>query len=425
VSVYQHHGAWWVYYRETGRPVRKKISNNRDHAVQVAAQIYAQFAAGGPTVLSFEPLTVVDFRRRFLDDHESVLQSTVATVRRYAAATAHLERFAGLRRRTILAQDVRADEFAAYLRSVEVAPNGHPSADRRKPRANGVRFILETCRALYTFAARRRHLPPYAGNPFAVLPLDRLKVTDSKPIFVFDAATELAFLRACDPWAFGVHFTLAKTGLRPGELGHLLVEELDLAGGWLLVRNKADVGWRVKTGAERAVPLVAEVVTVLKQTIGGRMAGPVFLRPRFRSTEPPLAGGREALARVLVERMAAATPPVSRAETANLARTVWRDAGATKADTVRMSFIRIATLIGLHGATCPKSWRHTYATLLQDANVDPLVRQRVLGDSPATGTALGMTSAYTHTCPETLRAQVEGAFWQWPDSLRLTEGGGR
>ena len=26
VSVYPHHGAWWVYYRDAGQPVRQKVA---------------------------------------------------------------------------------------------------------------------------------------------------------------------------------------------------------------------------------------------------------------------------------------------------------------------------------------------------------------------------------------------------------------
>ena len=42
-----------------------------------------------------------------------------------------------------------------------------------------------------------------------------------------------------------LHFTLAKTGMRSGELCHLLIEDLDLAGGWLHIRNKTELGWRL------------------------------------------------------------------------------------------------------------------------------------------------------------------------------------
>ena len=84
------------------------------------------------------------------------------------------------------------------------------------------------------------------------------------------------------------------------------------------------------------------------------------------------------------------------------------DAGATKADRIRASFMRLTTRVGLIEATCPKSWRHTFATLLQDANVDPLVRQITLGHAATGGMegALGMTSIYTHTRPETQRREI-------------------
>jgi integrase len=84
-----------------------------------------------------------------------------------------------------------------------------------------------------------------------------------------------------------------------------------------------------------------------------------------------------------------------------------------------MSFIAIIRSIGQPEATCPKSWRHTFATLLQDANVDPLVRQLTLGHSPTTESGLGMTTTYTHTRKETQRQQIEDALRRWPESLRL------
>ena len=82
--------------------------------------------------------------------------------------------------------------------------------------------------------------------------------------------------------------------------------------------------------------------------------------------------------RVCADRQRAAGPAASRAELLRIARTVWRDAGAVKADAIRTSFVRVMRAIGHPEATCPKSWRHSFATLLQDANVDPLIRQLTL-----------------------------------------------
>jgi hypothetical protein len=107
-----------------------------------------------------------------------------------------------------------------------------------------------------------------------------------------------------------------------------------------------------------------------------------------------------------------------RAEIHHLARKVWWDAGMVKQDVVRQSFVRITAVIGHPEATCPKSWRHSFATLLQDANVDPLIRQQTLGHKPTNGNGLGMTRNYTHTRPETQRQQIEQALRRWPPSLQ-------
>jgi len=421
VSVYSHHGSWWVYYSDDGRQVRRKVAETREEAEQVAAQVNAQLATAAPTLLSFTPIPVGELRRLFLDYHEHVLKSAVATVNRYRTATKHLEDFISGRQRQPMAHEIKPDAFAAYLRSIEVAPNGHANSAKRKLRDKGIQFILETIRSMYGYASKRRHLPPYAGNPFAELPLDRLKIEDAKPIFVFDAAIELAFFRAASDWAFPIHFMLAKTGLRVGELTHLLIEELDLDKGWLTVRNKTGLGWRVKTGNERVIPLIAEVVEVLRKVIAGRTAGPVFLREKFELDGCKSLKLDQRGLEAECQRRQSTSGNATRSELLQVSRTVWRDAGAIKADSVRTSFLRVCAAIGLPHATCPKSWRHTFATLLQDANVDPLVRQITLGHKPSNGGVLGMTANYTHTRPETQRQQIEAALRQWPGSLKLAQ----
>jgi integrase len=69
----------------------------------------------------------------------------------------------------------------------------------------------------------------------------------------------------------------------------------------------------------------------------------------------------------------------------------------------------------------PKCWRHTFATLLQEANVDPLIRQLTLGHAPAgNGMAtLGMTALYTHTSPALQHREIVRAMQLRPDTLRL------
>jgi integrase len=266
-------------------------------------------------------------------------------------------------------------------------------------------------------------LPPYSENPFTGLGGRRFRVEDPKPIFVFDANSELTFLRAAGTWAFPIHFTLAKTGIRPGELIHLLIEDVDLDGGWMHIRNKPELGWKIKTRRVRDVPLAEDLVLVLRQLICNRAAGPVFLREKYdRFKHRRISVTRRGLAQTISRRLNAAERdgegPLSREQEARIAKKVWLEAGAVRAEAIRQSFIRTAKAARLEDATCPKSWRHSFATLLQDASVDPLIRQITLGHSPCgSNDALGTTSLYTHTRPETQHREILRAVQLWPQSL--------
>ena len=423
VSVYLHHGAWWLYFRESDRPVRRRVAETREAAERIAAEVNAQLLAATATMFAFTPMTIAALREEFLRYHEQVRRSSVATIRRYRTATQHLVDYVATLKSEVQAHQLAVAGFVGFLRTREVAPDGHANSKRRRRRDKGVQFILETCRSLYAYAQRSRHLPPYFGNPFGDLQLDRMRIEDSKAIFLFDAASELKFLRAALGMERWLHFTLAKTGMRSGELCHLLIEELDLAGGWLHVRNKTELGWRIKTGNERSIPLIPKVVAVLRRVIGDRIGGPVFLRLKFDVAKSALANrNRQQMAKVVEHRVSqaatASSQELSRQERLKITKTVWRDAGALDPDLVRKSFIKVAAHAGLSGATCPKSWRHSFATLLQDCNIDPLIRQITLGHQPAGGkAALGMTSVYSHSRPETQAREIDRALRTWPASL--------
>jgi integrase len=219
--------------------------------------------------------------------------------------------------------------------------------------------------------------------------------------------------------------TFLLTELRPGELTHLLLpDDLDLESRWLHVRNKPKLGWQVKTRNERSISLIPELAEVLRVSLGGRRRGPVFRQRRCANGYgPPLTScSRSSLEREAAERNqrseAETNEPLSRAERLRICQTVWRDLGAIKRDFVRTEFIRLTEAIGLPHVTAPKTFRHTFATILQDANVDPLIRNELMGHvpsaSPALGAGLGMTTAYTHTQPETKRRELERAFAERP-----------
>lgn len=437
VSIYSHHGAWYLYHRHRGKPMRRRVGASLEQAECEASLLNAKLIAedaalplvyiasdilgvrmitetGQPTDVA-PSIPLEQLRQQFLEHHEHVLGSAVSTVRRYAAATQHLIHFAERCHIRDAAAVVVAD-FVKHLRTVEVSSNGHAHTPRRRLKDKGIRYILETCRSMYHFGHKQGLLPANQSNPFTEFGLSKLRIRDAKPIFVFSAGDEQAFFAAADPWSYAIHMTLAKTGLRPGELTHLLIEDLDLENGWLHVRGKPELGWTLKAGGERRVPLIAELVELLRQVVGIRTAGPVFLRLRLSKENPPKPNAdRTGLARIAQHRLGQALPTLDRHGRACILRSVWRDAGAVRVDRIRSSFIRVAKAAGLT-ATCPKSWRHTFATLLQEANVDLLVRQETLGHKPSTPGAgvLGMTGTYTHTQPDFQKREIERALHRRP-----------
>lgn len=418
---------WYLSYSQNGRRHRPRVGSDRQAARQLAAQINAQLETGAPSALSFEPITIDDLQRRWLEHHEHVLRSSLHTIRRYRTATRHLLTFLEKAHpgcRTSVFGIHHAEEFVRYLRTIKVAPNGHPNARKRPLLDHGLRYILETCRSMFRYALKRRHLSPYAENPFSELELDRLPIETFKPVRILSADMERRFLEACDDWQFPLFLTLMLTGLRPGELTHLLLpDDLDLEASVLRVQNKPRLHWQVKTRNEREIPLLPVLVQVLRRQMGQRKTGPVFLRRVFASgTRPLLAGQSQSqLEQVLQTRIANAAQDersgLSRSDEARLARVVWRDAGLIKTELIRNEFIRLARRIGLPDHSEPKALRHGFATSLQDANVDPLVRCELMGHSTGTrgaGHGLGMTATYTHTRPETRRNQLLSAFSNRP-----------
>jgi len=424
VRIERRGKSFYLCYHDQGRRRRPRVGTNLKQARQLAAQINGQLETGIPGLLSFEPVTIAELRQAWLEHHEYVRRSAVATLARYSTATRHLLNFLRDVRPVRLASDFSArhvEEFVRYLHTIEVASNGHPHARKRRLLDNGIKYVVETCCSLFNYALKRRHLSPYAENPFRLAEVGRLPVENARPIRVFDADQEAVFLRACDPWQFPLFLTLLLTGLRPGELIHLaLPDNLDLEQGWLRIRNKRQLGWQVKTRQERDVPLVPELRAVLQLQVAGRCRGPLFRQRRCMHGYEPQLGNKslEELALEIAARIDADEARLGRSlrrqEQLPVARGVWHRAGGLRNETVRLEFIQLTEQIGLTGLTAPKTLRHTFATMLQDANVDPLVRNELLGHSPRgcaqLGTGLGMTAVYTHTRPETKQAQLQRAL---------------
>lgn len=430
VSVYEHHGAFWIYYTEARKKRRVRIGPDRDEALRVAGEINAQLLGQRRTVFSFEPVTVDQLADRWLDHHEHVARSSLATVRRYKTATDHVRQFARNGSSCQLAHELPVEGFVRHLREKPVSPNGHVNTPKRKLTDKGLQFVLSTCRSMYAYAARQRLLPPYSENPFREIGIEALRIEDAKPIHAFSPPEIIRFLTACDMWQFPVFATLALTGLRSGELTHVLIEDVDFDQGILNIRSRAQLGWQVKTRRNRSIPLHDSLARILRIIAGDRTAGVPFLRRRFQSGEmPPLDGlSADGLADELSRRQELARSDsgiaMSRQVGQSLAAQLWRDAGVIRSSRLRIEFMRIARRIGIGHITCPKTFRHTFATLMQDANVDPLIRQQLMGHAHSNGRSaggLGMTGVYTHSRAETCRRQLEAALNLIPNLTEFVE----
>lgn len=430
VQVYLRGEVWYLCYHEDGRRRRPRVGPDGKAAKQLAAQINGQLASGAPAALSFEPISIPAVRDNWLKNHEIVLRSSVQTIDRYRTATEHLLRFLEIRpvRHASHFHTSHAEEFVRYLRSIQVSPNGHANTAKRPLLDKGLRYILECCRALFSYAGSRRHLSPYAPNPFRTLEIDRVPIENYRPIKLFTLDQERAFLDACDEWQYPLFLTLMLTGLRPGELSHLLLpDDLDLNSGWLRVRNKAKLGWKVKTRNERDIPLLAPLVEVLRKHVGGRDFGPVFQRRRCLSSVSPahrndVRGLESILDRQFRERQLGQSDPLNNKQKLRIAQRFWLALGAVPEDRIRLEFMRLTNKIGIPDSTAPKVLRHMFATILQEGRVDPLIRNELMGHvasgQRSAGHGLAMTAVYTHTRPETKRGQLEAAFASRLSNLR-------
>jgi integrase len=83
-----------------------------------------------------------------------------------------------------------------------------------------------------------------------------------------------AILKAASATRYPILATLAFTGARSGEVAHLRVEDVDLAGNWL--RFVSRPGFETKTGESRKVPIHLRLRPVLEQALARNKAGWLF-----------------------------------------------------------------------------------------------------------------------------------------------------
>ena len=214
VQAFLRGKVWYLCYHEHGQRRRPRVGPNKNVARQLAARISGQLEIGAPAALSFEPICITDLRDQWLSYHEHVLRSSLCTIQRYRTATEHFLRYVQSVQPVKLASHfhlTHAEQFVVHLRSLRFAANGHPNTAKRPLLDKGILYIRETCRSPFTFAMKRRHLSPYAENPFSALQLDRLPIEHTRRLVLPTPVPQEALLPSG-------HRVVAESYCSPAEL---------------------------------------------------------------------------------------------------------------------------------------------------------------------------------------------------------------
>lgn len=411
VTIYKRGHSFSLYFREHGATRRRKVDGNLAVARATAARVAAALAEGQRAPIGHDRTTPRALVGVFLETAATVRDLAPRTCDRYRAA---LERFLEFCDDSGLASldevdGAAVEDFVRWLRGRTRTRNGAARGKRDRYKTGGIWFILSTCRAAFLWAARRRMLPPFAENPFQGVPIEALRDRDEDggATRVFSPAQEAAFFAACDAWQRPIFEALATYGLRVGELTHLLVEDVDLDAGTISVRSKPELGWSVKTGRQRVLPLTPRMRELFGGLIGGRRAGFVFLNEEYATGHkaPAAAFGSpqafRARLRRIVDDLTAGNPGATDQDRRRAITAFCRAMGQMPEKRIRAELMKRTRDIGCPEFTRAHDLRHLFSSRAQEAGVNPLLVQELLGHS-----SLEMTRRYTHLGLETKRTAL-------------------
>jgi integrase len=302
----------------------------------------------------------------------------------------------------------KVEDFVRWLRSQTRTRNGASKGKRASYKTGGIKFILSTCRTAFRWAGRRRMLPPYAENPFSQFPIDRLsdrEQDDGEPRLL-TPDQQKAFFAKCDAWQKPIFTMLATYGMRARELTHLLVDDVDFQEGVIRIRSKPWLYWTVKTRRRREIPLIEEIAQSLRTLIGKRRAGFVFLNAGLNGDPAKSFKTPQAL-REHVEGIAAEISDDDMDQQMRKQKqavaTFCRSIGQIPEKRLRTEFVALAKAIGRPDLTRVHDLRHLFASRAQEAGMNPLLVQAILGHA-----SLDMTRRYSHFSVDAKRAAMEG-----------------
>ena len=410
VTIYRRGSSYWLYFRDGGRSIRKKVDGNLATARATASHVNVHLEQGRTSPFSFQTKPIAQVVNDFLEHCRDVRGLRIRSVRRYRAALDHFLDFVNSKphlRNIDQVKESTVDEFVSYMRKLKRVRSGEKTGPKDKYKTGGIVFILSTCRTLFNHARKCRLLSPYEENPFSSFPIEKMRTRQSSSVDLLNGSELSRFFKACDDWQFPLLFILSLYGLMAGELAHLLVSDVDMSGERFFIRPKPIMLWYTKTSRERILPIIPQVKPLFEKLMGNRREGFLFLSRLHTESQRETYefGSREKMEScisAMVDELKEGKSSLSDEELFNITRRILHKLGKIREDKIRLEFMDAASKIGRSDVTMVHSLRHMFATLAEENGLNPLTVQTILGHS-----RLEMTRYYTHTGLEAKKAAVQ------------------
>ena len=416
VRIYRRAGhfilQWWD--KAEKRNLCERINGDLVAAIARARQIEERlehFRSSGSGIRKTQHAELVEQFHADLHCRADAGEIDPRTVVRYGAAIKHYLAFVtqpNIHRQfphISLADRTFALGFMAYLRSLQVPPNGHPNGQERPMRRPD--YIVDVVRAMYDWAAdpqRGKLIPAEFRNPFlrrgrqATTPV---AVSVGEPDITIDMA--VSFLRACDAYQLRLFAPMAIYGLRAGEPCMLFHEHF--GGGWLNVPCLPELAFYTKGRREKRLPILPCLDTLVRTVAETPSGGLIYLRRGVVATSkaaPLIGASLKALVQEFQRRSVAAGIRTA-ADRRRIRDQLLHDAGGMNYDHIATEFDRVAQTLKWPQAATLKDFRHLVATCLENAGMPEHYRKFLLGQSP------GRAAIVTYTHLNAIREQFDAA----------------
>ena len=420
VTIYRRGRNYWLYFRDSGKTVRRRSNGNLAIAKATASHVNVYLEQRRPSTFDFASRPIGKVTEEFLDHCRLARGLRVRTLKRYEAALNHFKKFVEAKPHIRNVDQVRpdtVDEFVRFLSQKQRVRSGERKGPKGNYTRSGIAFILSTCHTLFNYAKNRRLLSPYEENPFSSFPIDKLRNREPSSVKLLASEQLRDFFQACDAWQFPLFFILSLYGLRVGELLHLLISDVNLAKEQFTIQSKPFLVWYVKSNRQRTLPVIPAVRPIFESQMGDRGEGFVFLsrmHTEGRRTVPPFINRMELEAYIAEHMKAVKAGNSMEADKSrfNAVRRLMHQLGKVSENRVRQEFMRVTGEIERPEVTTVHSLRHLFATLAEENGLNPLTVQTILGHS-----RLEMTRHYTPTGLEAKKAALED-FLQGKDDLK-------